>query len=30
MTDKDLRRLNRAELLEMLLAQSKEMEGLQE
>lgn len=29
MTDKDLRKLNRAELLEMLLTQSKEIEELQ-
>ena len=29
MTDKDLRKLSRAELLEMLLAQSKEIENLQ-
>lgn len=30
MTDRDLRKLNRADLLEILLAQSKEIEGLQE
>lgn len=30
MTDKELRRLNRAELLEMLLEQSKEVERLKE